>query len=175
MSEVLRTLGRPRQAKWFGRVRAIAVELAIPIEHLDVDAVRRAHGFARSRYTPPDELFTKGVRRSGINLARRMIRDLGAVYACYKCGNSGVWCGEPLTLAVDHVNGDDTDNRAENLRFACPNCHTQTPTWGRKKRAVGERVPPLYVPFGRAGRAPVSSAGSRTAPRRRAARPRRSS
>jgi 5-methylcytosine-specific restriction endonuclease McrA len=44
------------------------------------------------------------------------------------------WLGKPLTLELDHVNGDNTDNRRENLRFLCPNCHSQTPTYRRKNR-----------------------------------------
>jgi hypothetical protein len=37
---------------------------------------------------------------------------------------------KPLTFQIDHVNGDRMDNRFENLKVICPNCHTQTKTWG---------------------------------------------
>jgi len=43
------------------------------------------------------------------------------------------WMGKPITLHMDHINGINNDNRIENLRFLCPNCHQQTPTWGNKK------------------------------------------
>ncbi|AGL14805.1 helix-turn-helix domain-containing protein [Actinoplanes sp. N902-109] len=38
------------------------------------------------------------------------------------------WNGKPITLQIDHINGRFLDCRAENLRFLCPNCHSQTPT-----------------------------------------------
>lgn len=42
---------------------------------------------------------------------------------------------KPLTLELDHINGNHKDNRLNNLRFLCPNCHTQTATYGSKSRA----------------------------------------
>jgi hypothetical protein len=41
----------------------------------------------------------------------------------------------PLTLQLDHINGISNDNRIENLRILCPNCHTQTHTFGRKSNS----------------------------------------
>lgn len=53
---------------------------------------------------------------------------------CSSCGLSE-WLGKPLTLEIDHINGDHSDHRRENLTGVCPNCHSLTPTWrGRNKR-----------------------------------------
>lgn len=53
---------------------------------------------------------------------------------CHKCGLSE-WMGEPIVFELDHINGKSDDNRRENVRALCPNCHSQTPTWrGRNIR-----------------------------------------
>lgn len=53
--------------------------------------------------------------------------------ACFRCGIKE-WLSEPLTLQVDHVDGDTQNNQRENLRGLCPNCHSQTPTYCGKGR-----------------------------------------
>lgn len=49
---------------------------------------------------------------------------------CSECGLGPEWNGAPLVLQYDHINGINTDQRIENLRTICPNCHTQTDTFG---------------------------------------------
>ena len=50
----------------------------------------------------------------------------------YKCSCCGIteWNDKPLALQMDHIDGNNTNNVVENLRWLCPNCHTQTDTWG---------------------------------------------
>lgn len=66
---------------------------------------------------------------------RRALLEIGVPYECYR-GHKPFWMGEPLQLDVDHISGDWRDNRKENLRFICPNCHSQTNTWKNKTRKV---------------------------------------
>lgn len=62
-------------------------------------------------------------RRQHAKYLRRALLAIGRPYECEGCGNSGTWQGKPITLQVDHRDRNWTDDRAENLRFVCPNCH----------------------------------------------------
>ncbi|MFI2758223.1 HNH endonuclease signature motif containing protein [Streptomyces echinatus] len=65
---------------------------------------------------------------------KRAMGEMGVVERCALCGIEPVWLGEPLPLEVDHIDGDWRNNRVENLRFLCPNCHSTTDTYrGRGK------------------------------------------
>ena len=85
---------------------------------------------------------------------RSHARALIAPFRCARCGNEGEWLGEPLTLQLDHANGRYDDNRLENLRWLCPNCHSQTPTFaGRGKARRVREAPAFYAARARPGRA----------------------
>jgi len=55
---------------------------------------------------------------------------------CSACGVEKVYNGKPITLQLHHINGNNKDNRLENLTMLCPNCHSQTNNYagGNKKR-----------------------------------------
>jgi 5-methylcytosine-specific restriction endonuclease McrA len=82
-----------------------------------------------------NEIFNENSTYERKDLRKKIINENILEYKCSACGISD-WLGNPLSLQLDHINGINNDNRIENLRFLCPNCHTQTPTWGFKKRNV---------------------------------------
>ena len=65
-------------------------------------------------------------------LKRRLVEEGMLDYRCQICSNDGMWNGQKLSLQLDHVNGVFNDNRLENLRFLCPNCHSQTDSYAGK-------------------------------------------
>jgi len=70
---------------------------------------------------------------------KKAMKDSNVLHECQICSNPGEYNGEPLRLDIDHVNGDWTNNTLKNLRFLCPNCHSQTETSGNKvEKTVGD-------------------------------------
>ncbi|WP_326752973.1 HNH endonuclease [Streptomyces hirsutus] len=64
---------------------------------------------------------------------------LGVPEQCTLCGTGSVWRGRSLPLEVDHVDGDWRNNRIENLRFLCPNCHSTTDNYRGRGRGRASR------------------------------------
>lgn len=71
--------------------------------------------------------------RKGRPTLLKLLKD--TPYCCAICGQGPEWNGKPLTLPIDHIDGNFKNNSPENLRFLCPHCHTQTETWGSKRLA----------------------------------------
>lgn len=63
---------------------------------------------------------------------KRLILRFGLIpYKC-ECGNMGEWRGKELVLQLDHKDGDSSNHELDNLRFLCPNCHSQTTNYAGK-------------------------------------------
>lgn len=83
----------------------------------------------------PDELLKHRPNESKNNIRGALLKT-GRKYECEECGQQPMWNGRPLTLQLDHKDGDRFNHTPENLRFLCPNCHTQTPNYGSKNVAT---------------------------------------
>jgi len=70
------------------------------------------------------DILIKGHKTKGI-LLRRALNEIGINEVCSICGISS-WNDKKINLEIDHIDGDNTNNLKENLRFVCPNCHSQT-------------------------------------------------
>jgi transposase-like protein len=101
----------------------------------------RGRRFGQSKLLMPlEEVLVKGSEYSRSTLKERLIKSGLLENKCAACGLGTSWNGKALSLQLDHMNGDATDNRIENLRFICPNCHSQTPTFaGRNNKKVPEK------------------------------------
>ena len=92
----------------------------------------KLHQAVLSKKLSDSDIFIENSSTARHIIKRRIIQEQLLPYKCALCGNEGFWNNQPLSLQLDHVNGVHNDNRLENLRFLCPNCHSQTDTFAGK-------------------------------------------
>jgi 5-methylcytosine-specific restriction endonuclease McrA len=75
---------------------------------------------------------------SSHKLKLRLLKEGFFEHRCYNCHNN-TWIDQPIPLELEHINGNNTDNRLENLTLLCPNCHALTPTYrGKNAKKIME-------------------------------------
>ena len=83
---------------------------------------------------PISEILINGSTYQSFKLKRRLIKEGLKEHICECCGLSE-WQNNPIPLELHHINGNNTDNRLENLHLLCPNCHALTESYrGKNKR-----------------------------------------
>ena len=81
------------------------------------------------------DVFCENSKFPRSSLRNRVVKtNVLGYYECVVCGSEPVHMGKELMLELDHINGIHNDNRVENLRWLCPNCHSQTHTFKGKNR-----------------------------------------
>ncbi|SFK71029.1 HNH endonuclease [Streptomyces pini] len=140
-AEVMRSLNLPVNDANHRRVHRHVVRLGLETSHFK-RRTRREVRLKTPKRIAGEVLRVHPADAPRVNRARlqRALEEIGMPYQCTGCGNSGEWLGTTMTLQIDHINGDWHDNRRENLRYLCPNCHAITETWcGRNKRSANRR------------------------------------
>lgn len=139
ISAVLRQLGLSVSPGNYKSIRRHAKRLKLDISHF----TGRAHGTSRiPEARTLDQLLVDGSDIGSSALRPKLIKAGLLREECADCKVGPVWNRKPLTLQLDHINGVSTDNRLENLRLLCPNCHSQTTTFTGKSHAGRYRRKP---------------------------------
>lgn len=139
VSDVCRFLGITATAANYRTFHKYRRLYNLECSHFDIKARQISGINKRSRRIRFDNesIFVIDSTYPQARLKKRVIDENLIKYECQSCGILGEWNGKPLTLQLDHINGVNNDNRINNLRFLCPNCHTQTDTYTSKKSTQG--------------------------------------
>ncbi len=108
--------------------------LKLSTDHFTGRAYLKGATHNRAVKIPLSELLVVGSSITSNALKKKLLKEGLLIYECNRCKLVD-WLGEKITLQLDHINGDHGDNRIENLRLLCPNCHSLTPTFCRSKNA----------------------------------------
>lgn len=131
-SGVMRRLGLAVAGNSVKVVKTSTHKLGLDVSHF------KGHGWSKGMSNMPSPpqtiplneiLVEKSRYTSSKDLKRRLFKSGLKEKRCEHCSNTR-WMGNEIPLQLDHINGIRSDNRIENLRVLCPNCHALTPTWG---------------------------------------------
>lgn len=136
-SEVLFKLGYTTKGNSWGYSQVKQRMVDLNLSGKDFRGKTTAAAINDSKKINKDKLFCKGSKHARNILRKTIIQENLIPYKCAICGIIE-WQGKTLSLELDHINGENNDNRLENLRFLCPNCHSQTTTYGSRNQKITE-------------------------------------
>lgn len=110
-------------------VRELNIDLNVLNENTKFYRIKKS---AKARSHLDEDIFIKQSTALRRDVKYRIIKEKLIEYKCRDCGNTGIWNNKIISLQLEHINGINNDNRLENLCFLCPNCHSQTKTYGGK-------------------------------------------
>jgi 5-methylcytosine-specific restriction endonuclease McrA len=134
-SQVLKSLGLKTNSGNFDTLNKYLRVYKIGIEHFDRKEIflNNLENHRKKILLKPENVLIEESLCRQANLRLLIKREKLLKYECV-CGISGLWQGKEINLQLDHINGINNDNRIENLRYLCPNCHSQTLSFSGRNR-----------------------------------------
>lgn len=130
-AEVLEVLGVCNKGGNVTTVKRHILRFGLSTDHFGKGRREHLRRIGAAKRRPDSEIFCQG-GAAAQTMIRKRFAKLSPPLECAVCGLKD-WLGSPISFDLDHINGDNFDNRIENLRWLCPNCHRQTPTFGSKR------------------------------------------
>ena len=135
-TEMCRRVGLKPNGGNITRIRFKMEELGIDFSHFTGQGWNKlGHpSFGNSGKTI-DEFFTENSDAPSSKVKTRLLKNEIKEYKCECCGITE-WNGKDIILELHHINGNHRDNRIENLQLLCPNCHSQTHNYCKRKELL---------------------------------------
>jgi len=135
LSDILKYFDLPSASANYRALKQRLKEDEIDFSHIRLGANSNIGRTFPSKAIPLSEVMVKDSTYSRGALKKRLIKAGILKNECVLCGQLPLWQGIELVMVLDHINGDGSDHRKENLRLLCPNCNSQTLTFsGRNNK-----------------------------------------
>ncbi|HWQ99705.1 MAG TPA: HNH endonuclease [Candidatus Methylomirabilis sp.] len=138
--QVLVKLGLRQAGGNYAQIKKYIRLMRISTAHFLGTGWSRGLKLVRSPVIPLDAILRKDSDYQSFKLKKRLFASKLKNPACEECGWDEVSPDGRLPLELDHMNGDSHDNRLENLRVLCPNCHSLKPT--HRGRNIRKQIMP---------------------------------
>ena len=125
IAQVCKTLGLKCAGGNYKTIKDFIRENNIDTSHFTGQGWNVGLKFKPNKQMPLYDILKENSKYQSYKLKNRLIENGLKEYRCECCKNTE-WNGKPIPLELHHINGDNTDNRIENLQILCPNCHAQT-------------------------------------------------
>jgi Zn finger protein HypA/HybF involved in hydrogenase expression len=139
ISQVLEKLGLSPTGSNYKCFKLRAKTLNIDYSHFTGQSYLKGRTHNWNNKIPLIEILVKNSEYLwNASIKRRLLKEGILEYKCYECGINK-WREEKISLQLEHRNGDNTDNRIENLILLCPNCHSQTKTFAGRNIKIEKK------------------------------------
>ena len=109
-------------------------EYDLDISHFTAQGLNTDLHFNPAEAKPIEDILVADSNYQSYKLKRRLIQEGLKDNICERCRLSE-WQGAPIPLELHHINGNNRDNRLENLALLCPNCHALTESYRGKNKS----------------------------------------
>jgi hypothetical protein len=136
LAEIIRKLGMKASGNYKTLKRRLEKE-NIDISHIKLGLnTNKGRKLQPTNIIPLKDIFCMDSKYygGGRGLKNHVFKEKLLENKCNICALGPEWQGKPISLQIDHINGIHNDNRIENLRILCPNCHSQTDTFSGKNQ-----------------------------------------